>query len=164
MLKLSQYERIVCQLFVVSSTMFYKKRGFFKIRLQQHNRVFSFALVGTVFVIRTARSSHPHQCVPSHRLKSTALEDNKFVRWCRTQASSHNVNSRVVVDDRINEAGVNTAVLDRRAVHCCWMHQGCRVAVRKVVAPALQPGPASHLKGATRDVSFLRSDSRCRRR
>ena len=38
-----------------------------------------------------------------------------------------------------------------------------RVAVRNVVVPALQPEPASRLRSATRDVSFLRSDSRCRR-
>ena len=37
------------------------------------------------------------------------------------------------------------------------------MVVRNVVAPALQPEPSSHLKHATRDVSFLRSDSRCRR-
>ena len=37
------------------------------------------------------------------------------------------------------------------------------MAVRNVVAPAPQPEPASHLKSATRDVSFLRSDSGCRR-
>jgi len=38
-----------------------------------------------------------------------------------------------------------------------------RMAVRKVVAPAPQPEPANRLRSATRDVSFLRSDSRCRR-
>ena len=38
-----------------------------------------------------------------------------------------------------------------------------RVAVRNVVAPAPQPEPANSLRNATRDVSFLRSDSRCRR-
>jgi len=37
-----------------------------------------------------------------------------------------------------------------------------RVTVRKVVAPAPQPDPASRLRSATRDVGFLRSDSRCR--
>jgi len=37
-------------------------------------QVFSSALVRTAFVIRTTRFSHPHQCVPSHRLESTALE------------------------------------------------------------------------------------------
>jgi len=37
-----------------------------------------------------------------------------------------------------------------------------RVAVRRVVAPAPQLEPASHLRSVTRDVSFLRSDSRCR--
>jgi len=36
-----------------------------------------------------------------------------------------------------------------------------KVAVGNVVAPALQPEPASRLKSATRDVNFLRSDSRC---
>ena len=35
------------------------------------------------------------------------------------------------------------------------------MAVRNVVAPAPQPQPASRLRSATRDVSFLRSDSRC---
>jgi len=38
-----------------------------------------------------------------------------------------------------------------------------RVAVRSVVAPAPQPEPASRLRSAMRDVSFLRSYSRCRR-
>jgi len=36
-------------------------------------------------------------------------------------------------------------------------------AIRRVVAPAPQLEPASHLRSATCDVSFLRSDSRCRR-
>jgi len=38
-----------------------------------------------------------------------------------------------------------------------------RVAVRNIVAPAPQPEPASRLRSVKRDVSFLRSDSRCRR-
>jgi len=38
-----------------------------------------------------------------------------------------------------------------------------RVAVHRVVPPAPQPEPASHLRSATRDVNFLRSDSRYRR-
>ena len=38
-----------------------------------------------------------------------------------------------------------------------------RVAVRSVVAPAPQPEPASRLRSVTGDVSFLQSDSRCRR-
>jgi len=38
-----------------------------------------------------------------------------------------------------------------------------RVAIRRVVATETQPAPASRLRSATRDVSFLRSDSRCRR-
>ena len=38
-----------------------------------------------------------------------------------------------------------------------------RVAIRNVVAPASQPEPASRLRNSTPDVSFLRSDSRCRR-
>ena len=37
------------------------------------------------------------------------------------------------------------------------------MAVRSVVAPAPQPEPVSRLRSATRDVSFLRSNSRCRR-
>ena len=38
-----------------------------------------------------------------------------------------------------------------------------RVAVHNVVAPAPQPEPESRLTSSTRDVSFLRSDSRCGR-
>jgi len=36
-------------------------------------------------------------------------------------------------------------------------------SVHRVVAPAPQPEPASRLRSVTREVSFLRSDSRCRR-
>jgi len=36
-----------------------------------------------------------------------------------------------------------------------------RMAVRNVVAPAPQPETASHLRSAARNVSFIRSDSRC---
>jgi len=57
----------------------------------------------------------------------------KVVCWCRTQASSHN--SQGVVDGGVDEAGMST--------------------------PAPQPKPASRLRNATRDVSFLRCDSRC---
>jgi len=45
----------------------------FKLRLQQQIRAFTSALVRSVFVIRTARFSQPHSCVPSHRSKSTGL-------------------------------------------------------------------------------------------
>ena len=38
-----------------------------------------------------------------------------------------------------------------------------RVAIRNVVAPAPQPEPGSRFRSGTRDVSFLRSDSRYRR-
>jgi len=38
-----------------------------------------------------------------------------------------------------------------------------RVAIRRVPALAPQPEPASRLMSATRDVSFLWNDSRCRR-
>ena len=38
-----------------------------------------------------------------------------------------------------------------------------RVAICWVVAPVPQPEPTSRLRSATRDVSFLGSDSRCRR-
>jgi len=38
-----------------------------------------------------------------------------------------------------------------------------RVGIRRVVAPAHQPETANRLRSATRDVSFLRSDSRCQR-
>ena len=38
-----------------------------------------------------------------------------------------------------------------------------RVAVSNAVAPAPQQEPASRFNSATRDVNFLRSDSKCRR-
>jgi len=141
------------------------------------------------------------------------------------QASSHNLQG--VVDGRVNEASMSTAVPDRSAVLCDWVHQVvpsprgnfwglsppnkapspqietwnsikqlrfcqylecqaprtkppcrnaklsywkhsgdgsgtmARVAVRNVVAPAPQSEPESGLKSATRNVTFLRSDSRC---
>ena len=41
-------------------------------------------------------------------------ENRKVVRWCRTQATSHN--SQGVVGDRVSEAGMATATPDMRAV------------------------------------------------
>jgi len=38
-----------------------------------------------------------------------------------------------------------------------------RLAICRVGAPAPQPDPVSRLRSTTRDVSFLRIDSRCRR-
>jgi len=51
-----------------------------------------------------------------------AYEDWKVVRWCRTQASSHN--SQGVVDGGVNEAGMSTAAPSRSAVLCSQMDQG----------------------------------------
>ena len=45
-----------------------------------------------------------------------ASEDGKVVRWCRTQASSHN--SQGIVDGRVDAAGMSTAAPDRSAVLC----------------------------------------------
>ena len=79
MFKLSRQERNVCHFLVVLSNMFYEKTmGWFnKDRLFEicSQQVFSSALVRTAFVIRTTGFSHPHQFVPSHRLKSTVLAD-----------------------------------------------------------------------------------------
>ena len=91
-----------------------------------------------------------------------ACGNGKVVRWCRTQASSHNWQG--VVDCGVDKAGMSTASPDRHAI--AYSAVECfraRVAIRRVVAPAPQPEPASHLRSATHDVSFLRSDSRCRR-
>ena len=51
-----------------------------------------------------------------------ACEDWKVVRWCRTQASSHN--SQGVVNGEVNEAGMSTAAPNRRAVLCGWNAPG----------------------------------------
>ena len=51
-----------------------------------------------------------------------ACENWKVVRWCRTQASSHN--SQSFVDDGVNKAGMSTAAPDRSAVLCSRMDQG----------------------------------------
>ena len=81
------------------------------------------------------------------------------MNWWVAQASSHS--SQGVVDGRVNETAVSTAVPDRSAIILCWMDHG-KVTVRTVVAPAPQPEPVSRLKSAMHDVNFLRSDSRCR--
>jgi len=73
-----------------------------------------------------------------------ACEDSKVVRWCRTQAFSHN--SQGVVDGSVSEAGVSTAAPGRSAVFCCWVDQDYKMAVRNVVALAPQPEPASRLE------------------
>jgi len=59
---------------------------------------------------------------------------------------------------------MNTAVPGRSAVlYSAVEWTRAKVDVRSLVAPAPQPEPASRLKSATRDINFLRSDSRCRR-
>jgi len=45
-----------------------------------------------------------------------ACEDWKVVRWCRTQASSHN--SQGVVDGGVGKAGMSTEAPIRSAVLC----------------------------------------------
>jgi len=60
---------------------------------------------------------------------------------------------RLSVDVRHN-TGAQYSVIE-------WIR--ARAANRCVVAPALQPEPASRLRSAKRDVSFLRSDSKCQR-
>ena len=51
-----------------------------------------------------------------------ACEDWKVVRWCRTQAFSHN--SQGIVDGQVDEMGMNLAAPNRREVLCGWIHQG----------------------------------------
>ena len=46
-----------------------------------------------------------------------ASENRKVVRWCRTQATSHN--SQGVVDSAANEAVVSTAAPDGSAIFRC---------------------------------------------
>ena len=60
--------------------------------------------------------------LPTKLSRLDACEDWKFVRWCRTQASSHN--SQGVVDGGVNKAGISTAAPNRRAVLCSRMDQG----------------------------------------
>ena len=49
--------------------------------------------------------------------KLDACEGWKVVRWCRTQAFSHN-------SPGVDEAGMSTVAPNRRAVLCSWMDQG----------------------------------------
>jgi len=101
-------------------------------------------------------------CSATKLSRLNACEDRKIVRWCRTQAPSHN--SPGVGYGRVNEAGVSTAVPNRSVVQYFaveWTRD--KVALRNVVAPAPQPEPANGLKSAKGDVNFFRSDSRCRR-
>jgi len=48
-----------------------------------------------------------------------ACEDWKIVRWCRTQASSHN--SQGVINSEVNKVGMSTAAPDRCAV-LLWLN------------------------------------------
>jgi len=79
-----------------------------------------------------------------------------IVLWWRTQASSPKWQD--VADDRANDDRVRSAVA-YSAIE--WTR--AKVVVRSVVSPEPQPQPVSCLKGLTRDVSFLRNDSRCGR-
>jgi len=52
---------------------------------------------------------------------------------------------------------------ERKKQNPAVVYSGNPDAVRRVVATAPQPEPASRLRSAMRDVSLLWSDSRCRR-
>jgi len=89
-----------------------------------------------------------------------ACEDWKVIRWCRTQAR-HPVTIRkallMVGSVRWVWALRHKTGVQYSAVK--WTR--ARVAVRNVVALAPQPEPASYLRSAMHDVSFLQNDSRC---
>ena len=76
------------------------------------------------------------------------------------QASSHDPHG--FVHGKVNEAGMSTTVPEG-AQYSAFEWTRARAAIRRVLAPAAQPEPASRVMSATHDVSFLRSDSRCRR-
>ena len=61
---------------------------------------------------------------------------------------------------RLSKRGV---IIAARAQYSAVQRIRAEVAVCNIVYPANQPESASYLKSATSDVSFLRSDSRCRR-
>jgi len=84
-------------------------------------------------------------------------EDWKVVHWYRAQASSHNLQG--VIDGRVDEAGMNTAALDRRAVLCGWMHQG-KGGYSHSCCPSTPAGASKPPQEC--DVSFLPTDSRWR--
>ena len=82
------------------------------------------------------------------------------MRWCRTQASSHQ--AQRVVDGLGDEARVSTSAPNKRKALCSRVDQGQgSYAQRSGTSPQLDP--AGRLKRVTRVVNFLRSDSRCRR-
>ena len=88
------------------------------------------------------------------------FEKRKVIRWCRKQASSHN-SQGVVKAGSIRQV---RALQHQTGAQCSAFEcTSARVAVRNVVAPALQPEPASRLRSATRDASNLHSDAGCRR-
>ena len=63
-----------------------------------------------------ARCSRECGSIATKFSRLDACQDWKVVRWCRTQASSHN--SQGVVDGGVDEAGMSTAAPNRRAVLC----------------------------------------------
>jgi len=104
-----------------------------------------------------------HLCSIATKLRRLdACEEWKVVRWCRAQATSHKSQG-----DLMLMAGSIRRVwaLRQQTGEQYSAVEGirARVAIRRVVAPAPQPEPASRPRSATRDVSFLRNDARCRR-
>ena len=89
-----------------------------------------------------------------------ACEDWKVIRWCRTQTSSHNRKAALMAGSMRQVWPLRHQTGEQYSAVECTRD---RVAIRRVVAPAPQPEPASRLRNTTRDVSLLQSDSMCRR-
>jgi len=124
----------------------------------------AFALCGQVSADRSrcagsmARRSGEYGSFATKIKRMDACKYRKVVRRCRTQASGDN--QQGVVDGRVNEAAVSSVAPDRSPVlfGCVYQDQG---GGSRRCCSSTQPEPASRLKSATRDVSFLRSDSKC---
>ena len=99
------------------------------------------------------------QCNDLSRLD--AWDDWKVVHWCRTQAPVTAIRQASLMVGSIRRlwALPHQTGAQYSAAECTRT----RLALHNVVVPAPQPEPASRLRSATRDVSFLGSCSRCRR-
>ena len=86
-------------------------------------------------------------------IKNSLKISKWLLKTCVVRKCKHN-NCWISLHEFYNQTGAQYS-----AVECTK----ARVAIRRVVDPAHQPEPASRLRRATRDVSFFRSDSRCRR-
>ena len=134
---------------------------------------------GGIFMVRSRRHLAPSYATEQVSRLQARRARNSLVPLRRSSASwmPARMGRLSAGVERRHPVTIRKASLMAKSMRRVWVCEHCgtrqdrstlllntraKLAVRNVVVRAPQPEPASGLKSATRDVNFLRSNSRCR--